>query len=87
MDVDGKVLWAGEDDFGFGPCVIVNDVIYAMDDHGRLVLIKATERGYNKLSEYQVLDGHDSWGPIAIVDNKMILRDLKQMICFEISSE
>jgi outer membrane protein assembly factor BamB len=62
-------------------------MIYVMDDEGRLTLAEASPKGYVQLAQAQVLHGHDSWGPMAMVDGKLILRDLTQMVCLDVSKK
>ncbi|MBI9018023.1 MAG: PQQ-binding-like beta-propeller repeat protein [Phycisphaerae bacterium] len=85
MNTDGEILWTGEDDFGFGPCMIINDIIFAMDDHCTLRLVRATNQAYQKLTELEIIEGHDSWAPFAVADDKLILRDMTEMLCITIA--
>ena len=45
----------------------------------------AIER-FELVDQRQVLDGHDSWGPMAFAGGRLILRDLKHMICLNVAS-
>jgi len=83
LDLSGNVIWTSGSDhkFGIGPFTIADGMIYAMDDHGLLRLIEAKPDGYQQLAEAQVLDGPDSWGPMACAGNKLILRDMNRMKC------
>jgi outer membrane protein assembly factor BamB len=56
-----------------------------MNDSGLLTLAEATPAGYVQLAEAKVLDGPDSWGPMAIASGRLILRDLTRMICIDIA--
>ena len=47
---------------------------------------RASLTGYEPLAEAQVLHGHDAWGPMALVDGKLILRDSLKMICLDVSA-
>lgn len=89
LDLEGKVLWTSGSThkFGLGPYTIVNGLIYAMDDHGKLTLAEATPSGYVQLAEADVLDGIDAWGPMALASNRLILRDLTNMICLDIGAQ
>ncbi len=89
LSTDGRVVWtsSGASRFGIGPYMIVNGLIYAMNDMGVLTLLKATPTGYRQLAQAKVLEGPDSWGPMAVVSGRLILRDLKQMICLDISGQ
>ena len=89
MDLDGKQVWASgrQHRFGAGPYLIADGMIYVVDDSGKLTLAEATPTGYVQLAEAQVLHGHDSWGPLAMVDGKLILRDLTQMVCIDVKKK
>ena len=87
LDLSGKVMWTSTsaNKFGLGPYIIINDLIYVMNDSGELFLAKATPRGFIQLARAKVLEGPDSWGPMAIASGRLILRDLNRMICLDIS--
>ena len=43
---------------------------------------------YNELGKAEIfVDGHDAWGPMAIVGGRLLLRDMTQMKCLDISSK
>ncbi len=86
MDPDGKIKWTSTsaNKFGLGPYTIINSMIYAMDDEGNLTVIKASPDGYEPLTSAKVLDGHESWGPMAFVAGRLIVRDLTTMRCLDI---
>ncbi len=87
MDLDGKELWKspGKNKFGLGPYMIAQGMIYLLDDSGLMTLAEATPEGYKLLARAQVLHGHDAWGPMAMVDGRLIVRDLTQMICLDVA--
>jgi len=87
LSTDGRVVWTSGSAhrFGLGPYMIAHGLIYAMNDMGVLTLVKATPAGYRQLAQAKVLEGPDSWGPMAVASGRLILRDLKQMICLDIS--
>ena len=87
LDFNGKVVWTSgaANRFGLGPYMVANGLIYVMDDNGLLRMAEATSDGYKELSQAQVLKGHDSWGPMAIADGKLILRDLTRIVCLDIT--
>ena len=88
---DGNVVWTSTNANKFGrnggPYAIVNGLIYVMDDEGELTLAEADPRGYLPLAHAKVLDGRESWGPMAIAGNRMIVRDTLKMICLDISEQ
>ena len=88
LDLEGNVLWSSTsaNKFGHGPYVIADDMIYAMDDDGLLRIVEASPNGYTELDRAQVLEGPESWGPMAVVSGRLILRDVVRMICLDISA-
>ncbi|MCK4850779.1 MAG: PQQ-like beta-propeller repeat protein, partial [Phycisphaerae bacterium] len=85
----GRVVWTSSSAhrFGLGPYVVAKGMIYVMNDMGVLTLLKATPAGYRQLAQAKVLEGLDSWGPMAVVSGRLILRDRKRMICLDISGQ
>ena len=49
-----------------------------------LRLIEANTAGYKELAKAQVLSGEDVWGPMALSDGKLIVRDLGKMVCLDV---
>jgi outer membrane protein assembly factor BamB len=83
LDLNGNVAWTStsSNKFGLGPYNIINDLIYVMNDSGVLTLVKAATSGYMQLTQAKILEGPDSWGPMAIASNRLILRDMNRMVC------
>jgi len=88
LDLEGNEVWnsTGAEKFGLGPYTIINGLIYVMDDSGLLSVAKASPAGFTKLTQAQVLHGHDSWGPMAVAGRRLILRDMSKMICIDITA-
>ncbi|HMP83474.1 MAG TPA: PQQ-like beta-propeller repeat protein [Verrucomicrobiota bacterium] len=89
LDLDGKVVWASGsgDSFGLGPFVIVDDLIYALNDSGKLSLIEATPAKFQLLAQTQVMSGRESWAPMALAGNRLLLRDLTRLVCLDLGSK
>ena len=89
VDLEGNLIWTSGSSkkFGLGPFMIINGLLYAMNDSGLLRLIEATPAAYIQLAEAKVLDGPDSWGPMAFASGRLILRDLNRMICLDITEK
>jgi len=84
-DLEGNPLWdSGADKFGLGPYLIANGLIFVMDDDARMVLAEATPGGYRKLADARILDGHDAWGPMTLVEGRLIVRDMTRMVCLDV---
>jgi outer membrane protein assembly factor BamB len=88
LSLDGEVVWtsgAGQR-FGLGPFMIAGGLIYVMDDAGVLSLAEAGPSGYRQLAQSRVLDGHDSWGPLAMAGGRLIARDMTRMVCLDVAA-
>jgi len=87
MDVGGNIVWtstSAKEFYRLGPWAIINGMIYVMDGEGRLTLAKATHTGYKEIASTNVIEGHESWGPMAVVGGRLIVRNLKKMACIKI---
>jgi outer membrane protein assembly factor BamB len=89
LDLDGNIVWTSTsaNKFGNGPYSIVNGLIYLMNDSGELTLAQTGPSGYLPLAHAKVLEGHESWGPMAIASGRLIVRDTDRMICLDISEK
>jgi len=89
LDTYGKVVWTSTSAhrFGRGPYMIANGLLYVMNDSGLLTLVEARPSGYTQLAQAKVLEGPDSWGPMAVASGRLILRDLTRMICLDVAEQ
>jgi outer membrane protein assembly factor BamB len=88
MDLEGNVRWTSgpERRFGLGPWLIVDDLLLVLDDTaGTLHLARAHAKAYDELAQAKVLEGHDAWGPMAYAEGRIIVRDLTEMVCVDLS--
>lgn len=87
LDLNGKPVWCSDpgQTFGLGPFLMADGVIYAMNDAGLLRVIEATPRQYHLLGQAQVLNGRESWGPMALADGRLYARDLTRMVCLDVA--
>ena len=87
LDLDGNEVWnSGRDKFGAGPYMIADGLIYIMNDKGQLTMAEATPDAYRRLAQAQVIEkGHDSWGPMAMVAGRLIVRDMTRMVCLDVA--
>jgi len=87
LNFDGKEVWTSEGKaaFGLGSFILADGMFYVMEgDTGKLHMIEASATGYSELGNAQVLSGPEVWGPMAISEGKMVLRDLSKMICIDL---
>ena len=91
MNLDGKVLWtAGSDNrFGLGPYLAVGTKFLLLDDTGKLSLMAVDGNGCRLLARADVMagTGRDAWGPMVLVDGRLLLRDSKRMVCLDLRGE
>jgi len=87
MDLEGKELWnSGRDKFGSGPYMIADGLIFVLDDDGVLSIAEAAPTAYRRLARAQVIeDGSSSWGPMALVAGRLIVRDNSRMACLDVA--
>ena len=83
-----EMVWSSgpETRFGLGPYMIADGKLFILNDDGTLIIVKPSTREYVELDRYQVIDGHDAWGPLAVADGYMVLRDAKTMICLDLAA-
>jgi outer membrane protein assembly factor BamB len=87
LGFDGKEVWTseGKASFGLGSFLLADGMFFVLDgDTGKLRLIEASTTAYNELASAPVLAGEEVWGPMALSDGKLVLRDLTKMICLDV---
>ncbi len=87
LDLDGKEIWdsQGQASFGLGSFILADGMFYILEGKtGMLRLLEAGTGGYKELASAQVLHGHDVWGPLALSDGKLVIRDMTKMVCLEV---
>ncbi len=88
LDLNGNQRWASGPQyrFGLGPYMIANGLLLALDDDGRLTMAEATPEAFRPLAQARVLEGHDCWGPMAIVKGRLIVRSSTEMVCLDLTA-
>ena len=84
MDLEGKVKWkTGRSPlFDKGGFILADGLMLSVDGReGILYLIEPDSAGYKELSSAKLLDTNECWGPLALTDGKLLIRDQKQMRC------
>ncbi len=89
LDLEGNEVWnSGQDKFGSSPYMIADGLLLALDDDGVLTVAEATAEGYRRLGRAEVIEeGHDAWGPMALVAGRLIVRDMTRMVCLNLTGE
>jgi outer membrane protein assembly factor BamB len=84
VGLDGKVVWTSDGNayFGLGSFILADGMFVILEGAtGMLRLLEASTEGYKELASAQILGGHDVWGPLALSDGKLVMRDFGRMVC------
>jgi outer membrane protein assembly factor BamB len=89
LDLNGKVVWASSptETFGLGSFLLADDLIFALNDSGKLRLFEASPARFNLLGEAQILTGRESWAPMALADGRLLARDLTRLVCLDVTAK
>jgi len=83
----GKQVWtsSGKASFELGSFILADGMFLILEGKtGMLRLLEASTTEYKDLANAQVLSGHDVWGPLALSDGKLVIRDLTRMVCLDL---
>jgi outer membrane protein assembly factor BamB len=85
MDLAGEHVWESGPKyrFGLGPYMIADGLLLAMDDEGNLTMAEASSAGFKPLASAKVLQGHESWAPMAISGGRLLVRDINRLVCLD----
>lgn len=83
-----KLIWSSGKDLrfgrGLGPFIVKDDKLILLDDDANLFLFQLEGSKASMLSRYDILDGIEAWGPMAIAGNNLLLRDARNLVCLNI---
>ena len=92
--LDGTVAWqspvvSGDANssrtFDLGAFLLADGMFFILDGRtGMLRLLDANTTEYRELASAQILKGEDVWGPMALSDGRLIIRDMAQMVCLQV---
>jgi len=68
-----------------GSILTADGLIYQMDGAtGELHIVEPSPKGFRSLDKVKLLGGREIWGPLALSDGYLIVRDQMQMKCLDI---
>ncbi|HDS07519.1 MAG: PQQ-like beta-propeller repeat protein [Bacteroidales bacterium] len=71
--------------FGLGPYMLADGKLFILNDDGTLTMVKPDVNRYVQIDQARIMEGHDAWGPLAIADGYMVLRDSKTLLCIDLA--
>ena len=91
LSLDGKLLWEKDSapSFHLGAMALADGLILNQNGtNGDLHLIDPSPAGYRELAKVELfsLKGDEPWGPLAISDGKLLVRNSNQMICLDLQN-
>jgi outer membrane protein assembly factor BamB len=90
LDLSGRTVWTSEGraTFDLGSFILADGMFLVLEGKtGTLRLLEANTSEYRELDSAQVLSGDNVWGPMALSDGKLVLRDMTKMVCIEVAAE
>lgn len=72
--------------FGLGPYIYADGKFYILNDDGEMTIAKANPGKFQVLDKARIIEGQDSWGPLAITGGYLLMRDSKQLVCIDIKA-
>ena len=82
-----EIVWTSEGKASFeqGSYLLADGMFYVLEGKtGILRLVEARTDEYRELAQAQILGGHDVWGPMALSEGKLVLRDMRQIVCLDV---
>jgi outer membrane protein assembly factor BamB len=90
LDLNGKQVWNsdGHASFELGSFILADGMFIVVEGKTGVVhLLEASTAGYKELAKAPILSGHDVWGPLALSDGRLVLRDLSRMVCLDLRAK
>jgi len=73
--------------FGLGPYILADGKFFILNDDGEMTIVKLSHERFTVLDRKRIIDGQDTWGPIAIAGGYLLMRDSKQLVCLDIRAK
>ncbi|HLN21778.1 MAG TPA: PQQ-binding-like beta-propeller repeat protein [Bacteroidales bacterium] len=88
MSIDGKVMWKTmrKPSFDKGSMILADGLILATDGSKTLYLIQPDPSGFKPLASAEILGTGQNWGPMALADGKLLVRDQNKLMCLRITN-
>jgi outer membrane protein assembly factor BamB len=83
------ILWTSSttERFGLGPYVIADNKFFILNDEGELTIARYSTSRFEVLDKAKIFrEGQDAWGPLAVADGMLVMRDSRQMVCIDLNA-
>jgi outer membrane protein assembly factor BamB len=89
MGMDGKIKWKTGDEPAFvrGGSILVDGLLLSTDGTKMLYVIEPDPSGFKALASAELLEQGTNWGPLALVDGKLFIRDQKNLKCVLVAQQ
>ena len=85
---DGTVKWESKQKFGMGSLLVADGVLFAVEgDNGKVHMMEAKPDACVELGSAKILSGDSIWGPMALAEGRLVLRDQKELKCVDVSGK
>ena len=87
IDLGGTVRWTSgpKHKYGLGPYIVADGLLIVFNDQGVMSLVEATPQAFQPLASAKVFDeGHEAWGPPALVAGRLLARDMTHLVCVDL---
>ena len=83
-----KIVWTSStgERFGLGPYIIADNKFFILNDEGEMTIARYSTSKFEVLDKAKIMEGQDAWGPLAIADGLLVMRDSKHMVCIDMKA-
>lgn len=83
-----EIRWASGKErlFGLGPFLLADRKFFVLDDDATLTMVRADAGEYVELGRARIFPGTDAWGPLVLVDGRLLLRDATRLVCLDLTA-
>ena len=89
MDLKGEVKWktSNENPEEIGSLIIADGKIFSLlSEQGVLRMLAASPEGYKEMAKAKITEGANIWGPMAIADGKLLVRNRRTLLCLDLKA-
>jgi len=72
--------------FGLGPYIVADHKFFILNDDATMTIARVNTSKFEFLDKAKIIEGQDAWGPLAIADGRLLMRDSKKLVCVDIKA-